>query len=276
MPIARGPHSDAPGPGEIGRAGRLPYLALGEGAPLVFLSGLLPDAGVETPTMRRIAARTVAPFAERRRVLFFNRRARLARGSTMSDLASEHAEALAALGHGPVDVVGSSTGGSIAQQLAADHPEAVRRLVLFSTACRLPPHAVALQGRVATLIRRGASRRAFATLVAGLVPPWRGRAPAAAAAALLLPRVFPDVQGLADMATTIEAENEFDLAALGPIRAPTLIVAGAEDRLYGPHVFGETAALIRDSRLVLVPGKGHVSVASDPRALRAIDEFLGR
>ena len=276
MRIARGPHSDAPGPEEIGRAGGLPYLALGEGAPLVFLSGLLPDAGVETPTMQRIGARTVAPFAQRRRVLFFNRRSGLPPGSTMSDLASEHAEALAALGHGPVDIVGASTGGSIAQQVAADHPESVRRLVLFSTACRLPPHAVALQKRVATFIRRGAPRRAFATLVAGLVPPWRGRAPAAAAAALVLPRIFPDAQGLADMATTIEAENVFDLAALGPIRAPTLVVAGAEDRLYGAAVFRATAALIPDSRLVLVPGKGHVSVASDPRALRAIDEFLAR
>ena len=36
-----------------------------------------------------------------------------------------------------VDVVGTSTGGSIAQQLAADHPETVRRLALLSTACRL-------------------------------------------------------------------------------------------------------------------------------------------
>jgi len=35
-----------------------------------------------------------------------------------------------------VDVVGMSTGGSIAQQLAADHPATVRRLGLISTAGR--------------------------------------------------------------------------------------------------------------------------------------------
>jgi hypothetical protein len=38
---------------------------------------------------------------------------------------------------------------------------------------------------------------------------------------------------LADMATTIEAEDAFDLATCGsPIRAPTLILAGSADRFY--------------------------------------------
>jgi pimeloyl-ACP methyl ester carboxylesterase len=38
---------------------------------------------------------------------------------------------------GPVDVIGFSTGGAIAQYFAADHGQLVGRLVLSDTGCRL-------------------------------------------------------------------------------------------------------------------------------------------
>ncbi|MCJ7695456.1 MAG: alpha/beta hydrolase, partial [Anaerolineaceae bacterium] len=37
----------------------------------------------------------------------------------------------------PVDVIGTSTRGSIAQHFAADHPDLVRRLVIHSSAYTL-------------------------------------------------------------------------------------------------------------------------------------------
>ena len=46
---------------------------------------------------------------------------------------------------GPVDLLGMSTGGSIAQQIAAQHPDVVRRLVLVSTGCRLGPRPSRVQ-----------------------------------------------------------------------------------------------------------------------------------
>jgi pimeloyl-ACP methyl ester carboxylesterase len=61
-----------------------------------------------------------------------------------------------------------------------------------------------------------------------------------------------------DAATTIEAEDAFDLALCrAPIRAPTLILAGREDRFYAPELFEETARLIPGSRLCLLDGRGH-------------------
>jgi pimeloyl-ACP methyl ester carboxylesterase len=52
---------------------------------------------------------------------------------SMAALAAEHADALREAFAEPVDLLGMSTGGSIAQQLAAEHPRVVRRLVLVST-----------------------------------------------------------------------------------------------------------------------------------------------
>jgi pimeloyl-ACP methyl ester carboxylesterase len=76
------------------------------------------------------------------------------------------------------------------------------------------------------------------------------------------------------MATVAEAEDEFDLARLPAIQAPTLIVGGERDRYYGPALFEETARLIPNSRLVVRPRLGHVSVLWSPRSRADIHGLL--
>jgi len=242
---------------------------------MLFLAGLSPEAGVEAPGTLRMNAWLLRPFAKRRRVMFVNRRRGLPRGMSMAELAQEHADAIRSLGGGAVDVAGISTGGSIAQQLAADHPDVVDRLVLVSTACRLGPQGRALQRRVAARIRRGAYRQALAVMTAGLVPPRRGQLAAASLAWLAGPRLLAGEDDLADMATTIEAEDAFDLASCrNPIRAPTLILAGGADRFYSPELFAETARLIPDSRLRVFERRGHVTVTMHPEWSREIERFI--
>src|SRR5215468_10589812 len=129
--------------------GPLTVLVAGEGPPLLYLGGLLPVTGVDSSLARRTAEFSVKPFSDIRNMVFANRRAGLRRGITIGAIAAEHAEAIRALGGAPVDVIGVSTGGSIAQQLAAEHPETVRRLVLLATGCRLSPKTRRLQARVA-------------------------------------------------------------------------------------------------------------------------------
>jgi pimeloyl-ACP methyl ester carboxylesterase len=258
-----------------GTLGRYPYGALGNGAPIVVLAGLMPATGVEEDSTVRFAVGPLAALADRRRLVVLNRRPGLPRGMTMAELAAEHAQALRVGLPAPVDVVGTSTGGSIAQQLAADHPEVVRRLALVSTACRLGPEGRRLQRRVAARVRAGARGQALALLGASLVPPGRGQLVAGLAGRLIGPRLVPDAQGLDDMATTIEAEDSFDLAACPPIRAPTLILAGREDRFYAPELFAETARLIPGSRLYVLDGRGHITVMRDRRFATELTAFLG-
>ena len=253
--------------------GRLPVLAAGEGAPLLYLGGLLPVAGVDSSLARRTAEFSARQFADARRVMYVNRRSGLAQGITIGAIAAEHAEAIAALNRGPVDVLGASTGGSIAQQLAADHPEAVRRLVLVSTGCRLSAKTRHIQAQVARHVREGNGKRALASLTVGVVLP--GGEPLARLLAPLMSPLARSVGDLSDLATTIEAEDGFDLARCrDAIRAPTLIVAGARDRFYPRPLLEETQRLIPGSVLHLIPRRGHLTLMTDSRLAPTVRTHL--
>ena len=85
------------------------------------------------------------------------------------------------------------------------------------------------------------------------------------------------VGDLSDLATTIEAEDDFDLARCdGAITAPTLIVAGTRDRFYPQKLLEETHRLIAESVLHRVPRRGHLTVMGDSRAIAVIRAFLAR
>jgi pimeloyl-ACP methyl ester carboxylesterase len=249
--------------------GPLPALATGDGPPLLYLGGLLPAAGVDGKLARRSAELSARPLAGLRRVVYTNRRTGLPAGMSMADLAAEHARAIEALDAGPVDVLGVSTGGSIAQQLAADHPGAVRRLVLVSTGCRLWEKTRRLQSDVAVQIRAGREQQALASVALSML------LPGAESLGRVLAPLMRNAGDLSDLATTIEAEDGFDLARCeGTIGVPTLIVAGARDRFYPVELLEETQRLIPRSILVVVPRRGHLTVMSSGRLTAAVRGFL--
>jgi len=252
--------------------GNLPCLVAGSGPPLVLLAGLMPEAGISAGSLRRMLESSMRPWVQKREVFCINRRPGLPHGMTMAALAAEHARALREGFGEPVDVLGASTGGSIAQQLAAEHPDVVRGLVLVSTGCRLGPYAKLVQRQIAARVRAGATRRAAAVMAGALAPPAL-RLPAACLGWVLAPRLFSE-SGLEDMATTIEAEDEFDLAGLPTVQAPTFLVGGGRDRFYDADLFEQTARLIPGCLLEIHPKRGHVTVLSDPRAVAQIRGFL--
>jgi 3-oxoadipate enol-lactonase len=121
---------------------RLYYEVHGEGAPLFLHPGF--GCTVE------IYWRNTAPLAERFRVIVFDPRgaARSDTGPpdmTMQELAADAAALLDELGVASAHVFGTSFGGMVAQHLAIEHPERVRKLVLACTsaggASHVPPPA---------------------------------------------------------------------------------------------------------------------------------------
>ncbi len=256
--------------------GKLPYASAGSGRPVVLLAGLSPVTGVASDGLVRGALGPLRPLAAVRRLIVFNRRPGLPDGMTIGELAAEHADAFRAGLDGPVDLVGVSTGGSIAAQLAADHPDVVARLVLLSAACRLGPYGRQLQAQVAQELRAGQTRRAMGIAGHSLAP--RGLQAGGRLLGWAAAKTVIRTPGAAeDIAVTLEAEDGFDLAECEQrVEAKTLIVAGGRDRYYSPELFEHTAGLIPDSDLRVYEKRGHLGVLREQRAMSAIAAFLTR
>ena len=219
---------------------------------------------------RWLQVQQIRPFAGSRQVWWIQRRAGLAAPVTMADLAADYAGVLARQFAGPVDMLGLSTGGSVALQLAADHPALVRRLVILCSGCRL---GRAAQHQVAALLRAGRSRRAGAVMMSMLGATSASQRVLAGLGWLLGSAVAG--RGDPDMLATIDAEDAFDLTGrLGSITAPALIIGGDHDAFYGTSVFQQTAALLPQGRLVLYPGKGHAGTVASRRLLQDVLTFL--
>jgi pimeloyl-ACP methyl ester carboxylesterase len=253
--------------------GGLPYLAVGEGPALVVFSGLTNAHANPTGLGRWLALQTLKPMARHFTVYAVNRKPGLPAGSTIGDLARHYAVAIEREFPGPVCIQGISTGGSVAQQFAIDHPHLVRRLVLVTTACRLSAHGREVQRRFAELTGEGRLRRAAATIG----PTLAATAATGRAFAVLgwLLGASQRVEDPSDMLVTVAAEDTFDAAPeLHRITAPTLLVAGGRDRFYTPELFRETADRIPGARLALYQHKGHAGVITHKPAIREIVAFL--
>jgi pimeloyl-ACP methyl ester carboxylesterase len=235
----------------------LPYNRFGSGPrTAVVFQGLLFENKPLTRLDARFVQRMYRWLEPEYTVYIVTRKKGLPEGCTLADMSDDYAEMIAAEFDGPVDVIGTSTGGSIALQFGADHGELARRLVIHSGAYRLGPAGKDVQLRLRDLVQEGEWRRANATLMEfALKPAWYRSALAAAMSVLMTMRAPDDPS---DLITTIEAEDAFDLRnRLGEIAVPTLVLAGAADPFYTEELFRQTAQGIPGAQLVLYPGMGH-------------------
>jgi pimeloyl-ACP methyl ester carboxylesterase len=237
----------------------IPYLKTGQGPPLVMALGLSPEHNVPKGWDRRWALSYATPLARHFTVYCVSRKRGLQPGDSMSAIAGHVAAAIEHDLKEPVFLQGTSTGGSVALQLAIDRPDLVRRLVVTASAYRLGPAGRALQAEVARLLRAGDATEALTVLATGIVPPpWRG--PMRPVARLAARKMRPEDS--TDMLVTLDAEDVFDVESdLPRIAAPTLVIGGTKDVFYTRDLFEGTAASVQDGRVHLFEGWGHLRTA---------------
>ena len=110
------------------------YVSFGRGTkPLVLIPGLnlrnVKGSGYALAWMYRVFARDF-------KVYCIDRKRQILKDYTVEAIAEDYAAAMQALGIHDSYVVGVSQGGMIAQYLAINHPELVRKLVLAVTSAR--------------------------------------------------------------------------------------------------------------------------------------------
>jgi len=250
----------------------LPYLKLGVGPPLVQASSLSSQHVNPTGVRRRAAISWAAPFAEHFTVYLTNRKPGLVAGATMSDIAADYAHAIEQDLGEAVLLHGTSAGGSVALQLAIDHPDVVRRLVVAASACRLPPHERDVQAETVRLAQSGDGRRALALYMASMAP--RPVGFAARGLGWLTGGSFTPEQR-SDMLITLAAECTFDAEPeLSRVQAAALVLGGTNDRYYTEDLFRRTAAGMPNGRAIILGNKSHNYVAGSARTAGIALGFL--
>ncbi|MGW0801488.1 alpha/beta fold hydrolase [Nonomuraea sp. NPDC002799] len=229
-------------------------LTIGDGPPLVVLL-FTPEAASPRGLALWSTMRLIKPFTEHFTVHLLNRPPGLPPTTTMADLAALYAKAI----KGPASILAISTGGSIALQLAADHPDLVDRLVLGGTAATLGPVGKRAQRAYIDRVRQG--RRPSPALAEVVTESPIGR--------WLLSGLLWLSDGArdhTDAATVLNAEDGFDLRErLADIKAATLLVHGEKDVIYPLDLARQTVAGIADAQLVVYPGRSHSSTFTDKR-----------
>jgi len=236
--------------------GDVPYLKVGQGPPLVVAQGLAPQHDVPRGWERRMALSFAKPFRQHFTVYAVSRKRGLQPGESMSDIAGHLAHAIERDLKEPVFLQGTSTGGSVALQLAVDRPDLVRRLVVVASAYRLGPRGREVQAETARLTRAGDARDAWAMLMSSLLP-GQGDGPLRPLSRLAGAPLAPDDPS--DLLVTLDAEDAFDVEAdLPRITAPTLVIGGSKDPFYPREMFERTATGVQDGRAHIIEGWGHM------------------
>jgi pimeloyl-ACP methyl ester carboxylesterase len=251
--------------------GGIPYFRLGAGPRLIVLRGFTTTHDNPKGLQRTFEVKMLAPLARHFDVYALNRAPGLQPGTTMEEIAAQHAAAFAEAFGEPVDLLGISSGGSIALQIAVDHPNSVRRLVLVAAAARIGAEAAAAQMRYIDAVaagKRGAQHLApikvSSRIGARILEPvmW-----------LLDPLARP--KDPSDMVAFARAEDAFDVTArLGEITAPTLVIAGERDKVYGLDLLRRTAEGVRDGRLIVYEGASHASTITNKCLGNDVAAFL--
>lgn len=213
----------------------------GEGPPLLLVNGMTRSLQSWGPFARELTGRTIVTFdapgvgASPNALLPLSIPGHAALASAVLDAA----------GLAEADVLGFSHGGAVAQQLALDVPDRVRRLVLVATSCGV-----------------GATPSRGRAILRSLRPP-----------ADYDPWQLADAVGLFWHSLAISSWSS--ISFLGAIRSPTLVVCGTRDSVVPPANSWLLARRIPGASLVMLPGGHDLQRAKSAGALaRAVDDFL--
>ncbi|WP_127501029.1 alpha/beta fold hydrolase [Actinoplanes solisilvae] len=202
-------------------------------------------------------------------------------GLTVNDHAQHAAELIKAA---PAHVVAHSSGSAVALQLALDHPDLIRTLVLVE-----PPLVDALAdpadhdllqsmfgpviGEAMVAVARGDVPAAFDTFMTLVCGPDHRR--------VMLDALGPDVVEAAarrayfftDELPAIGAWNPPDLTR---IETPVLLIQGSDSPPPLHRLITHLSGLIPGSTIVTIPGANHLMPLTRPTDLaREIDQFCG-
>lgn len=193
---------------------------------------------------------------------------------TIELLVSDLAALLDQLNIRRTSVIGLGLGGAIAQAFALAHPDRVDKLMPCCCRARMVPDFAAMWHK----LRETVSTNGLESIVEPTVQRWfsedfKSRHPEVLEKIRKMIRSTTQEGYMGVTAAFLGLDVE---AELGSIKAPTLYVSGAEDRLGGPPALMEgLAAKVKGARQVSVPNAAHIANIQNPEGFnRVLMDFL--
>ena len=239
------------------------YRTLGpkSGTPLVFLQHFTGNMDAWDPAV-------VNAFAKTRPVIVFNNRGVGATDGVVADnveqMTTDAYAFIQALGYKQVDLLGFSMGGFIAQQLAAKHPELVRKVILAGTThqgggnnlMKVLGEAFSRQNApdprdYLFFSQSEAGKKAAAEFLSRVYARKEGRDPESG-------KAIADAHGKALIVFTSTPDPEFN--TLKSINQPVLVVTGNNDTMLPTEGSITMYKHLKNAQLVLYPDSNHGSI----------------
>ncbi|BDH56534.1 alpha/beta fold hydrolase [Tsukamurella sp. PLM1] len=196
---------------------------------------------------------------------------------TLAHVAAVAEQVLVSCGHESADVLGYSLGGAVAQQLAHQAPDRVRRLVIVSSTCgsgAVPGSMLALMA-VMTPARHYSKSAYRATMrMVNLAPAERDSSSLHQRMVNWHNGAAPTMRGYTLQMMAMSRFNS--LPWLSSVQHPTLVVTGSDDRIIPMANAGIIAGYLPNAKLLTFDRWGHYLLQdSGSGAAHAIAEFLG-
>lgn len=178
----------------------------------------------------------------------------------IADLGADLLAVLDRMGVEHADLAGLSLGGLISMWVAANAPERVHRLILCCTSAWFGNPEPWLE-RAATVRRRGMSSIADAVVSRWFTPGFAARHEDEVARMRTMVAATPAEGYAACCEVVAKTDLRPDLSA---IRAPTLVIVGAQDPAVPLERAEQLEAGITDARLAVVEDAAHLAVVEQP------------
>jgi 3-oxoadipate enol-lactonase len=181
----------------------------------------------------------------------------------LADLGGDALALLDRLGTERVHWCGLSLGGMVGMWLAINAPERIDRLVLCCTSAKLGPPSMWAE-RAATVRAHGVEAIADAGIGRWLTAGFIAREPETTAEVRAMLAATP-AEGYAGCCAAIEGMDLLD--RLGEIRAPTLVVAAAQDPATPPEHGERIANAVPGARLAVIDDAAHLATVEQPAVI---------
>lgn len=253
------------------QSGQVRYITFGNGSkPLILIQGLntrsIKGGAVPLAYMYRI-------FAKEYKVYIFDRRANIEERITVKELAEDISAAMDELAISDADILGVSQGGMIAQYLAIERPDLIRKLVLAVTLSRNNKTVIAAINSWIEMVTQNNMKQLVIDMLDRMYSDSYKNKYRFFLPLLTVLQTPKDPKRFITLSRACLTCDTYE--QLGKIRCPVFVIGGRQDKVVGADSSLEIAKKL-DCEIFMYDELGHAAYEEAPDFNKRVYDFLMR